>query len=71
MSYCDPFTAGWPAQPILRNFWDGEPLISEMLDDPIVGLAMASDGVRPEDIEQLIANLRCCLNGDDRLSRNN
>jgi hypothetical protein len=64
MPYCDPF-------PAKRNLWNGEPSINEMLDDPIVALVMARDGVQPEDLDRLIADLRRRLSGDDWLSLNN
>ena len=32
--------------------------VEEMLDDPMIQLVMASDGVRREDLEQLFKDLR-------------
>ncbi|MFC7332485.1 hypothetical protein [Rhodocista pekingensis] len=32
-----------------------EPTLSEMLDDPLVRLVMARDGVRPDEVRTLIA----------------
>jgi hypothetical protein len=32
--------------------------VEEMLDDPMIQLVMASDGVRREDLEQLLEGLR-------------
>lgn len=32
--------------------------VEEMLDDPMIQLVMASDGVRREDLEQLLTGLR-------------
>ena len=32
--------------------------VEEMLDDPMIQLVMASDGVRREDLEQLFQGLR-------------
>ena len=40
-----------------------EPTITEMLDDPIIGLLMAHDGVKVEELWRLLEDARRRLKG--------
>lgn len=41
--------------------WNGEPPISELLDDPITRLIMARDRLRVEDVSSLMTSMRLRL----------
>lgn len=49
-----------------RRMLHGEPSVKELLDDPVIEAVMARDGVRRKDLETLIADVRCRLNGRGR-----
>jgi len=41
-----------------RRRLDGEPSIKELLDDPVIEAVMARDGVRRNELEHLICEMR-------------
>lgn len=47
----------------MSNFCHCEPPLSQLLDDPLTRLLMASDGVNPHELDRLISKVRERLAG--------
>ena len=53
----------------MSNFCHCEPPLSQLLDDPLTRLLMASDRVNPRELDSLISKVRERLAGTDPGSR--
>lgn len=49
-----------------QNPYRSEPLVAEMLEDPIVHLVMARDQVRSEDVSRLMGDMAARLNRNEK-----
>lgn len=46
------------------QLYDAEPSLRELLDDPVVHLVMERDGVRSDEVEELMTRVRTRLLAD-------
>lgn len=49
----------------MANDYQGEPRLTDLLDDPLTALLMQRDGVEKDEVSALFARIRAVLAGDE------